>query len=68
MAGKETKSPGGRGQGKQNGSGRRQGDGSTPGPGGNCVCPHCGEKTTHQRGVPCYGQQCPKCGKAMIRE
>ena len=57
-----------RGQGQRDGSGRGQGSGLTPGPGGNCVCPDCGAKVAHQRGVPCFGLQCPKCGKAMIRE
>lgn len=68
MPGENTKAQGRRGQGKKDGTGRGRGGGSTPGPGGNCICPDCGEKIPHQRGVPCYGQQCPKCGKAMVRE
>jgi cation diffusion facilitator family transporter len=31
------------------------------GPGGYCVCPKCGYKITHQRGVPCSTVQCPNC-------
>jgi len=31
------------------------------GPGGYCVCPKCGYKIEHQRGVPCSSVQCPKC-------
>ena len=54
---------GGKGQG---GSGRK--GGFAAGPGGSCVCPNCGEKTTHQQGTPCYEQKCPKCGTAMTRE
>jgi len=37
------------------------------GPGGECVCPKCGTKVPHQRGVPCYQHKCPKCGTMMIR-
>jgi len=38
------------------------------GPGGFCVCPACGTKIPHQRGIPCYQQKCPKCGQRMIRQ
>lgn len=31
------------------------------GPGGWCVCPRCGYKVEHQRGIPCVSIQCPKC-------
>ena len=59
----------GRGQGrKQGGSGRGRGGGYGAGPGGNCICPKCGEKATHQPGIPCFDVQCPKCGAAMVRE
>lgn len=71
---------GGRGQGGggrgQGGGGRGQGgprsvpaDG-TPGtqPVGFCVCPQCGRREQHERGVPCVMQQCPQCGVAMTRE
>ncbi len=37
------------------------------GPGGTLVCPSCGTKVIHQRGVPCYSVQCPSCNTAMIR-
>jgi PHP family Zn ribbon phosphoesterase len=37
------------------------------GPGGECVCPNCGYKMKHQRGMPCYQQTCPKCGSKMTR-
>lgn len=38
------------------------------GTGGYCVCPKCGEKTLHQRGVPCQDERCPGCGAKMLRE
>lgn len=31
------------------------------GPGGYCVCPKCGYKILHQRGIPCSALQCPNC-------
>jgi predicted RNA-binding Zn-ribbon protein involved in translation (DUF1610 family) len=37
------------------------------GPVGYCVCPKCGEKTTHTVGTPCTSMKCPKCGTVMIR-
>ena len=30
-----------------------------------CVCPNCGYKTKHKRGVPCSSIKCPKCGSPM---
>lgn len=56
----------GRGQG-----GRRAGRGGGPlaaGPDGSCVCPQCGRKEPHQRGVPCFERKCPNCGVAMVRQ
>lgn len=74
---------GGRGQGGGMGGGRGQGGGMGGGGGkgrgrmsgplaagavGTCVCPKCGERLAHERGVPCVQRQCPKCGTALIRE
>jgi hypothetical protein len=56
----------GRGQGR--GLGRMGGNRPGAGTGGNCVCPNCGTKVSHQRGVPCYSLTCPQCGSKMIRE
>jgi len=58
----------GRGAGGGGGAGRGRKGGFAQGPGGNCVCPSCGAKAPHQRGVPCYEAKCPKCGAQMTRE
>ena len=64
--------PGGDGTGPPTERGQRGGrmKGTQPGagPGGNCVCPNCGEKVPHQQGVKCTRVKCPNCGKPMIRE
>ena len=31
-----------------------------------CVCPNCGYKVQHTRGVPCLSMRCPNCGAAMM--
>ena len=56
----------GRGFGRNGGRGRQQ-SGFGLGPGGECICPKCGTKVPHQRGVPCYKQTCPNCGSPMTR-
>lgn len=38
------------------------------GPVKNCVCPNCGTKIPHQRGIPCSTVNCPKCGTRMVSE
>jgi len=42
--------------------------GKGKGPGGDCVCPECGHRQPHKRGVPCLRQECPKCGHTMARD
>jgi hypothetical protein len=32
-----------------------------------CVCPACGAKAPHERGIPCFQVNCPQCGKSMVR-
>ena len=56
----------GRGMGPR-GGGRGRGGGYGAGPGGDCFCPNCGERVSHQLGKPCFEQKCPKCGAAMTR-
>jgi len=38
------------------------------GPGGYCVCPKCGYKIPHQRGIPCSQLLCPKCKINLARK
>jgi len=57
----------GRDMGRGGGRGRMRGNQPGAGPGGNCVCPSCGAKVTHQAGVPCYSLNCSKCGTKMVR-
>ena len=56
---------GGGGAGRGGGRGRMGGYGL--GPGGECVCPNCGYRIPHRRGVPCAQEICPKCGARMVR-
>lgn len=42
--------------------------GAALGPGGYCVCPACGTKVKHKRGIPCNQMTCPKCGTPLTRE
>ena len=59
----------GRGNGRGGGQGWGRGRGNKPsGPGGNCVCPKCGHKESHEAGQPCIDRLCPKCGTKMVRE
>ena len=31
-----------------------------------CVCPKCGYKTSHERGVPCRSMLCPHCNTPLV--
>jgi hypothetical protein len=73
--GGETIMPRGRtgsGGGQGSSSGGRCGGGSGGGAGAgasnSCICPACGAKTPHERGIPCMQLNCPQCGKPMVRE
>jgi predicted Fe-Mo cluster-binding NifX family protein len=59
---------GGQGRGSARGAGRGRAGGFALGPGGNCVCPGCGETVPHQQGIPCYETKCPSCGAPMTRQ
>jgi hypothetical protein len=49
---------------------RPGGPGAGPGRGlaDSCICPACGAKAPHERGIPCLQVTCPQCGKPMVRE
>lgn len=34
---------------------------------GMCVCPRCGHREPHKKGIPCLNTQCPICFSMMIR-
>ena len=75
---------GGQGQGQGQGGGQGRGQGGGQGQGGRgrgrmggsfaagaagaCLCPKCGHRESHERGVPCVQKQCPECGTAMTRQ
>lgn len=46
----------------------RMGGSFAAGTGGVCVCPKCGRREPHLRGLPCVQRACPQCGAAMVRE
>jgi len=50
------------------GGGRgRMGGPLAAGPGGECVCPKCGNKMSHATGQPCSEIACSECGTKMTR-
>lgn len=59
--------PGGPGSGRGQGGGRGRMGGFNAGPGGNCVCPQCGEVAQHLAAQPCAQKKCPRCGTPMTR-
>ena len=44
------------------------GSGAMAGSTASCICPACGAKAPHERGIPCFQVNCPQCGQAMTRE
>jgi Zn finger protein HypA/HybF involved in hydrogenase expression len=48
--------------------GTGRGGGRGLGPGGECVCPNCGNVVPHQAGQPCNQMSCPKCGIRMVKK
>lgn len=59
---------GSKGLGNIYGRGRMGGDNAGAGPSGYCICPQCGKKVSHGRGVPCFSIKCPQCDTRMTRE
>ena len=59
--------PGGRFRAPGRGGRGRQPGGFGLGPEGECLCPNCGNRVPHQRGIPCYEHRCPKCGTPKTR-
>ena len=49
------------------GGGRGMGRGRSMGQGEFCVCPQCGNKVAHERGVPCNSTLCPSCKISMVK-
>lgn len=76
MPGGKSGTGGGRGQrGGSGGACRRVGAGTGgtgpakgSGTSDSCLCPVCGAKAPHERGIPCFQLNCPQCGKPMVRE
>lgn len=56
-----------RGGGERGGGHGRTGGSQAAGPDGECVCPSCGHREPHQRGVPCTERNCPQCHAPMTR-
>jgi predicted Fe-Mo cluster-binding NifX family protein len=48
-------------------SGRLPRGKAAQGPGGFCICPICGSKQEHERGIPCSQALCPGCHGPMTR-
>lgn len=35
---------------------------------GKCICVHCNTRIDSEKGKPCRENNCPECGKKMMRE
>lgn len=59
----------GRGMGRGGKSTSRMGGSKAgAGPGGECICPNCGNTVVHRRGTSCFEIACPNCGAIMVRK
>lgn len=59
-------------QARRDQGGRRGGGMGMGGRGGGatgfCICPKCGYRKAHGRGIPCQEERCPDCGGKLVRE
>ncbi len=46
---------------------RMRGNRSGADPRGECLCPNCGARISHQAGHPCYNLSYPECEAKMVR-
>ncbi len=53
--------------GKRPGARKKPSGGAGPGPAGVCICPSCGMKTPHERGIPCSQITCSRCHQRLTR-
>lgn len=54
---------GGAGKGRRRMNCNNQGASSE----GECICPSCGTRISHQTGISCSSLNCSKCGAKMTR-
>lgn len=57
----------GGGRGRQESQGIKSGK-ADPWGADRCLCPVCGFRQPHEKGIPCLQVICPRCGQAMVRE
>jgi len=67
MPGGDRTGPIGPGRGRGLGRAGRGGGPYAAGPGGDCICPKCGETLPHIVGQPCNQRKCPKCDTVLQR-
>ncbi len=66
-SGKGPRTGRGRGMGNRGAGFKGRMGGGSMGPSGECICPSCGQRVNHERGVPCNAIECPRCGASMAR-
>ena len=53
------------GQGPRTGRGSKINRPRGLGGSSDCLCPNCGHKEPHKRGIPCSTKKCTECGTVM---